>query len=191
MAFGKNWRSMGFIAVFTAITFWAFFAASEPNNQLVFITPYVVTLIAVSVGRTTTPPAGGGRHSLVQGNAIGVPGTQAGARSGQESAANQGRPRPQRMRPGARSIHCWTSGSGLSCSPRRPRVEVAETARSPPRRTDHSFCGQGGRDTEVEVPRRAHVPSDPLHRASPPMRHTCSAAVSIRCLRSARSGPCS
>ena len=58
MAFGKNWRSMGFIAVFTAITFWAFFAASQPNNQLVFITPYVVTLIAVSVGaQRLRPPA--------------------------------------------------------------------------------------------------------------------------------------
>ena len=57
-AFGKNWRSMGFIAVFTAITFWAFFAASQPNNQLVFITPYVVTLLAVSIGaQRLRPPA--------------------------------------------------------------------------------------------------------------------------------------
>ncbi len=58
MAFGRRWESMGFMGVFTAITFWAFFAASEPNNQLVFITPYVVTLIAVSIGaQRLRPPA--------------------------------------------------------------------------------------------------------------------------------------
>jgi ABC-type uncharacterized transport system permease subunit len=58
MAFGRRWRSMGFIGVFTAITFWAFFAASNPNNQLIFVTPYVVTLIAVSVGaQRLRPPA--------------------------------------------------------------------------------------------------------------------------------------
>jgi len=58
MVFERRWQAMGFMSVFTAITFWAFFAASEPNNQLVFVTPYVVTLIAVSVGaQRLRPPA--------------------------------------------------------------------------------------------------------------------------------------
>ncbi len=58
MIFERRWQAMGFMSVFTAITFWAFFAASEPNNQLVFVTPYVVTLIAVSVGaQRLRPPA--------------------------------------------------------------------------------------------------------------------------------------
>ncbi|MET0910892.1 MAG: ABC transporter permease, partial [Ilumatobacteraceae bacterium] len=54
----RRYQAVGFMSVFTAITFWAFFAASEPNNQLVFVTPYVVTLIAVSVGaQRLRPPA--------------------------------------------------------------------------------------------------------------------------------------
>ena len=54
----RRWQAMGFMAVFTLITFWAFIVASEPNNQLVFVTPYVVTLIAVSVGaQRLRPPA--------------------------------------------------------------------------------------------------------------------------------------
>jgi ABC-type uncharacterized transport system permease subunit len=58
MIFERRWQAMGFMATFTAVTFWAFFAASEPNNQLVFVTPYVVTLIAVSVGaQRLRPPA--------------------------------------------------------------------------------------------------------------------------------------
>jgi general nucleoside transport system permease protein len=61
MALEQRWRAMGVLAAFTAITFWAFFAASEPNNQLVFVTPYVVTLIAVSVGaQRLRPPAESG-----------------------------------------------------------------------------------------------------------------------------------
>lgn len=58
MAVERRWQAMGFMSVFTAVTFWAFFAASQPNNQLVFVTPYVVTLIAVSVGaQRLRPPA--------------------------------------------------------------------------------------------------------------------------------------
>jgi general nucleoside transport system permease protein len=58
MAVGRRWQALGFMSVFTAVTFWAFFVASEPNNQLVFVTPYVVTLIAVSVGaQRLRPPA--------------------------------------------------------------------------------------------------------------------------------------
>ncbi len=58
MVVERRWQTMGFMSVFTAVTFWAFFAASEPNNQLVFVTPYVVTLIAVSVGaQRLRPPA--------------------------------------------------------------------------------------------------------------------------------------
>jgi simple sugar transport system permease protein len=58
LVFERRWQAMGFMSVFTAITFWAFIAASEPNNQLVFVTPYVVTLIAVSVGaQRLRPPA--------------------------------------------------------------------------------------------------------------------------------------
>ncbi len=46
------------IVVFSLVTFWAYFVVKEPNNQLVFVTPYVVTLIAVSVGaQRLRPPA--------------------------------------------------------------------------------------------------------------------------------------
>jgi simple sugar transport system permease protein len=48
----------GTVAVFAAVTLWAYFAAQSPNNQLVFVTPYVVTLIAVSIGaQRLRPPA--------------------------------------------------------------------------------------------------------------------------------------
>ena len=44
--------------MFAVVTLWAYFAAQSPNNQLVFVTPYVVTLIAVSIGaQRLRPPA--------------------------------------------------------------------------------------------------------------------------------------
>ena len=44
--------------MFSLLAFWAYFAVRSPNNQLVFVTPYVVTLIAVSVGaQRLRPPA--------------------------------------------------------------------------------------------------------------------------------------
>jgi simple sugar transport system permease protein len=58
MAYTKSLQGMTTVAIFSAVTFWAYFAAESPNNQLVFVTPYVVTLIAVSVGaQRLRPPA--------------------------------------------------------------------------------------------------------------------------------------
>lgn len=58
MAIRKSWEGAGFVAVTALVTFWAYIAAESPNNQLVFVTPYVVTLIAVSVGaQRLRPPA--------------------------------------------------------------------------------------------------------------------------------------
>lgn len=54
----RNYAPAGTVAVFAAVALWAYFAAESPNNQLVFITPYVVTLIAVSIGaQRLRPPA--------------------------------------------------------------------------------------------------------------------------------------
>ncbi|MGB0114292.1 MAG: ABC transporter permease [Ilumatobacteraceae bacterium] len=58
MAYRRSYRGMNTVLVFSLVTFWAYFAAESPNNQLVFVTPYVVTLIAVSVGaQRLRPPA--------------------------------------------------------------------------------------------------------------------------------------
>jgi simple sugar transport system permease protein len=54
----KSWRGSGILLTVAAVTLWAYFVTERPNNQLVFVTPYVVTLIAVSVGaRRQRPPA--------------------------------------------------------------------------------------------------------------------------------------
>jgi simple sugar transport system permease protein len=54
----RNFAPAGTVAVFAVVTMWAYFAAQSPNRQLVFITPYVVTLIAVSIGaQRLRPPA--------------------------------------------------------------------------------------------------------------------------------------
>ena len=54
----KDFAPAGTVAVFAVVTMWAYFTAESPNNQLVFITPYVVTLIAVSIGaQRLRPPA--------------------------------------------------------------------------------------------------------------------------------------
>jgi ABC-type uncharacterized transport system permease subunit len=54
----QSYAPAGTVAVFAAVTLWAYLAAESPNNQLVFITPYVVTLIAVSIGaQRLRPPA--------------------------------------------------------------------------------------------------------------------------------------
>ncbi len=54
----KNFAPAGTVTVFAVVTLWAYFAAESPNNQLVFVTPYVVTLIAVSIGaQRLRPPA--------------------------------------------------------------------------------------------------------------------------------------
>jgi ABC-type uncharacterized transport system permease subunit len=53
-----NYAPAGTVTVFAVVTLWAYFAAQSPNNQLVFVTPYVVTLIAVSIGaQRLRPPA--------------------------------------------------------------------------------------------------------------------------------------
>ena len=54
----KDFAPAGTVTVFALVTLWAYFAAESPNNQLVFVTPYVVTLIAVSIGaQRLRPPA--------------------------------------------------------------------------------------------------------------------------------------
>jgi simple sugar transport system permease protein len=54
----RSYAPAGTVAVFAAVTLWAYFVAQAPNNQLVFVTPYVVTLIAVSIGaQRLRPPA--------------------------------------------------------------------------------------------------------------------------------------
>ena len=54
----RDFAPAGTAAVFAVVTIWAYFAAESPNNQLVFVTPYVVTLIAVSIGaQRLRPPA--------------------------------------------------------------------------------------------------------------------------------------
>ena len=58
MAYRRSFAGAGTILTFSLVTFWAYFAVESPNNQLVFVTPYVVTLIAVSVGaQRLRPPA--------------------------------------------------------------------------------------------------------------------------------------
>jgi ABC-type uncharacterized transport system permease subunit len=54
----RNVKTMGFMVLVAIALFWAYLSTERPNNQLVFVTPYVVTLIAVSVGaRRLRPPA--------------------------------------------------------------------------------------------------------------------------------------
>ena len=54
----RNYAPAGTVTVFALVALWAYFAAESPNNQLVFVTPYVVTLIAVSIGaQRLRPPA--------------------------------------------------------------------------------------------------------------------------------------
>jgi len=58
MAYRRSASGAGTVLAFSLVAFWAYFAVEEPNNQLVFVTPYVVTLIAVSVGaQRLRPPA--------------------------------------------------------------------------------------------------------------------------------------
>ena len=58
MAYQRSVAGAGTVLAFALVAFWAYFAVKEPNNQLVFVTPYVVTLIAVSVGaQRLRPPA--------------------------------------------------------------------------------------------------------------------------------------
>jgi len=58
MVVQRNYAPAGTVTVFAVVAMWAYFAAESPNNQLVFITPYVVTLIAVSIGaQRLRPPA--------------------------------------------------------------------------------------------------------------------------------------
>ncbi len=58
MSYRGSFAGASTVVVFSLVTFWAYFAVKEPNNQLVFVTPYVVTLIAVSVGaQRLRPPA--------------------------------------------------------------------------------------------------------------------------------------
>ncbi len=54
----RNYAPAGTVTVFAVVALWSYFAAQSPNNQLVFVTPYVVTLIAVSIGaQRLRPPA--------------------------------------------------------------------------------------------------------------------------------------
>jgi ABC-type uncharacterized transport system permease subunit len=58
MAARRSVQGAGIVGSFAAVTVWAYFVVQEPNNQLVFVTPYVVTLIAVTVGaQRLRPPA--------------------------------------------------------------------------------------------------------------------------------------
>ncbi len=58
MLLSRNFTGMGIAVLIGIALFWAYFAAERPNNQLVFVTPYVVTLVAVSVGaQRLRPPA--------------------------------------------------------------------------------------------------------------------------------------
>jgi simple sugar transport system permease protein len=58
MAYRRSASGAGTVLAFSLLAFWAYFAVEEPNNQLVFVTPYVVTLIAVTVGaQRLRPPA--------------------------------------------------------------------------------------------------------------------------------------
>jgi general nucleoside transport system permease protein len=58
MAYRRSIAGAGTVIAFSLVAFWAYFAVESPNNQLVFVTPYVVTLIAVSVGaQRLRPPA--------------------------------------------------------------------------------------------------------------------------------------
>ena len=58
MAYQRSLTGAGTVLAFSVVAFWAYFSVQEPNNQLVFVTPYVVTLIAVSVGaQRLRPPA--------------------------------------------------------------------------------------------------------------------------------------
>ena len=54
----RNVKGTGFAVLIAVVAFWAFYVTDRPNNQLVFVTPYVVTLVAVSVGaQRLRPPA--------------------------------------------------------------------------------------------------------------------------------------
>ncbi len=58
MLLSRNFTGMGIAALIGIALFWAWFVTDRPNNQLVFVTPYVVTLVAVSVGaQRLRPPA--------------------------------------------------------------------------------------------------------------------------------------
>lgn len=58
MLLTRNFTGMGFAVLIGVALFWAYFVTERPNNQLVFVTPYVVTLVAVSVGaQRLRPPA--------------------------------------------------------------------------------------------------------------------------------------
>jgi ABC-type uncharacterized transport system permease subunit len=58
MLLTNNFTGMGVAVAVSFALFWAYLATDRPNNQLVFITPYVVTLVAVSVGaQRLRPPA--------------------------------------------------------------------------------------------------------------------------------------
>jgi simple sugar transport system permease protein len=58
MGYRRSIAGAGTVVAFSLVAFWAYFAVEQPNNQLVFVTPYVVTLIAVSVGaQRLRPPA--------------------------------------------------------------------------------------------------------------------------------------
>lgn len=58
MLVNRDFKAMGVAVLIGGAMFWAYLVAQQPNNQLVFVTPYVVTLVAVSVGaQRLRPPA--------------------------------------------------------------------------------------------------------------------------------------
>lgn len=58
MLLSRNLTGLGIAVLIAIALFWAYYVAERPNNQLVFVTPYVVTLVAVSVGaQRLRPPA--------------------------------------------------------------------------------------------------------------------------------------
>ncbi len=61
VAITRSWIALGALAVISIAGFWAYAEFQRPNNQFVYIFPYVVTLVVVSVrGGNLRPPAAAG-----------------------------------------------------------------------------------------------------------------------------------
>lgn len=60
-AITRSWTALGVLALLSIAGFWAYVSFEQPNNQFVYIFPYVVTLVVVSVrGGNLRPPAAAG-----------------------------------------------------------------------------------------------------------------------------------
>ncbi|MFN6121268.1 MAG: ABC transporter permease [Actinomycetes bacterium] len=57
----KKWVAVAVVAATTVVGFWSYAAFEEPNNQFVYMFPYVVVLVVVSVrNQSLRPPAAAG-----------------------------------------------------------------------------------------------------------------------------------